>query len=263
MPGEAEPQGQEKERGGRGIDYREYHFRVQEWILCMLEGGGLILLTAFLFFNTLWACIPGLPFLWFYGKWKKEDKTKQRQQELKLQFREGIRSMSAGLQAGYSVENALGEAARDLRMMEWKEAYMVRELEEMQYKIQASQTIEQVFQNFAQRSGVEDAAVFADIFAAAKRSGQDLTQVIGNTVRTIGEKLEMDREIAMILASRKYEQGIMSLMPFGMLLYLRLTSGGFLNVLYEGLAGRGLMILCLGIYLAVWRLGKRLVQIEI
>ncbi|MCI8416971.1 MAG: hypothetical protein HFI33_05625 [Lachnospiraceae bacterium] len=229
----------------------------------MLEGSGLVLLTALLFFDTLWACIPGLPFLWFYVRWKREEKLRQRQQDLKLQFREGIRSMSAGLQAGFSVENALREAVRDLRMMEWKEAYMVRELEEMQHKIEASQTVEQAFQNFASRSGVEDAAVFADIFAAAKRSGQDLTQVIGNTVRTIGEKLEMDREIAMILASRKYEQGIMSLMPFGMLFYLRLTSGGFLDVLYEGLISRALMILCLAMYLAFWRLGKRLVQIEI
>lgn len=171
--------------------------------------------------------------------------------------------MSAALQAGFSVENALKEAAEDLRMMEWKENYMVRELEEMYHKISASQTVEQVFLDFAARSGIEDAKVFADIFASAKRSGQNLSKVIENTVRIIGEKLEMEQEIETILASRKYEQNIMSLMPFGILLYLRLTSGGFLDVLYDTLSGRVVMLGCLTLYLLVWRLGKKLVQIEI
>lgn len=161
------------------------------------------------------------------------------------------------------MENALKEASRDLQMMEWKQPYMARELEEMRRKIESSQTIEQVFLDFARRSGVEDAGVFADVFTAAKRSGQDLTKVIKNTVQTIGEKLEMEREIAAVLASRKYEQNIMSLMPFGILFYLRLTSGGFLDVLYEGLAGRVLMVCCLAVYLFFWRWGKRLIQIEI
>ncbi|MBQ8184487.1 MAG: type II secretion system F family protein [Lachnospiraceae bacterium] len=223
----------------------------------------MVLITALLFFNSLWACIPGSLFLRFYYRWKRQELIAGRKKELSIQFREGIRSLSAALQAGFSVENALREAAKDLRMMEWDRPYMVFELEEMQHKIAASQTIEEAFRDFAGRSGIEDAYVFADIFSAAKRSGQDLTKVIGNTARIIGEKLEMEREIATILASRKYEQNIMSLMPLGMLLYLRLTSGGFLDVLYESLSGRALMAGCLIVYIAVWRLGKKLVQIEI
>ena len=261
MAGKGKPP--EATKGGTSIDYRKYDFQVREWIFYGLQGIGLILMAALLFFDSIWACIPGCPFLWYFYRWKRQELAAQRKKELCNQFREGIRSLSAALQVGFSVENALGEAAKDLRMMEWKEAYMVREFEEMQHKVAASQTVEQVFLDFAGRSGIEDAKVFADIFAAAKRSGQDLTRVIGNTVRIIGEKLEMEQEIDTILASRKYEQSIMSLMPFGMLFYLRLTSGGFLDVLYEGFAGRALMAGSLSIYLAVWRLGKKLVQIEI
>jgi len=77
------------------------------------------------------------------------------------------------------------------------------------------------------------------------------------------EFLEMEQEIDVILTSRKYEQNIMSLMPFGMLMYLRLTSGGFLECLYEGLGGRMLMTGCLCAYILVWRLGKKLVKIDI
>lgn len=228
-----------------------------------LQGVGLILMTALLFYDSLWACIPGCPFLWFFYRWKQRELIAKRNQLLRSQFREGIRSLSTALQAGFSVENALREATEDLRMMEWKENMMVREFEEMQHKIAASQTIEQVFRDFALRSGLEDANVFADIFAASKRSSQNLTCVIGNTVRIIGEKMEVEQEIHTILSARTYEQKIMSLMPFGILFYLRVTSGAFLEILYEGMPGRLIMTGCLSVYLAVWRLGKKLVQIEV
>lgn len=238
-------------------------FRVREWLFYGLQGISLILLAALLFFDSIWAAIPGCPFLWFFMRWKRQELAAQRKKELCIQFREGIRSLAEALRIGLAAENALKEAAADLRMMEWKENYMACEFESMQYKIAAGQTIEQGFADFAQRSALEDVQVFADIFLAAKRSGQDLTKVIGNTARMIGEKIEMEQEIDIILASRKYEQNIMSLMPFGMLIYLRLTSGGFLGCLYEGLGGRVLMAMCLGAYILVWRLGKKLVKIEI
>lgn len=250
-------------RGGTYIDYKKYVFRVREWVFYGLQGIGLILTAALLFYNSLWAAIPGCPFLWFFYRWKKRELAARRKKELCIQFREGIRSLAEALRVGLAVENALREAAGDLRMMEWKENYMACEFESIQYKIAAGQTVESGFEDLARRSGIEDIQVFADIFSAAKRSGQDLTKVIGNTSRIIAEKIEMEQEIDIILASRKYEQNIMSLMPLGILMYLRLTSGGFLETLYSGFWGRMLMTICLMAYLIVWRLGKKMMDIEI
>jgi len=55
----------------------------------------------------------------------------------------------------------------------------------------------------------------------------------------------------------------MSLMPAGIILYLKLTSPGFLSVLYGNLFGMCAMTLCLGIYVLSYWLGRRIVDIEV
>ena len=58
-------------------------------------------------------------------------------------------------------------------------------------------------------------------------------------------------------------QMIMSLMPAGIILYLQLTSPGFLEVLYGNPFGVCAMTVCLGIYGLSYWLGKRIVDIEV
>ena len=48
----------------------------------------------------------------------------------------------------------------------------------------------------------------------------------------LGDKIDVKKEIEATLAAKKSEQMIMSLMPVGIILYLQMTSPGFLSVLY-------------------------------
>ena len=74
---------------------------------------------------------------------------------------------------------------------------------------------------------------------------------------------ETERQASMALASRRYEQKVMNLVPFGMILYLRIGCPGFLDPLYGNLAGICVMTGVLGLYLLAWHLGKRLLDIEV
>ena len=65
------------------------------------------------------------------------------------------------------------------------------------------------------------------------------------------------------LAAKKSEQMIMSLMPVGIILYLQMTSPGFLSVLYGNPFGIAAMSICLVIYAAAYWLGRRIVDIEV
>ena len=53
----------------------------------------------------------------------------------------------------------------------------------------------------------------------------------------LGDKIDVKKEIEATLAAKKAEQMIMSLMPAGIILYLQLTSPGFLEVLYGNAFG--------------------------
>ena len=59
-----------------------------------------------------------------------------------------------------------------------------------------------------------------------------MNRIIQTSARMLGDKIDVRKEIETTLAAKKAEQMIMSLMPAGIILYLKLTSPGFLSVLY-------------------------------
>ena len=90
-----------------------------------------------------------------------------------------------------------------------------------------------------------------------------MNQVIQKVSRMLGDKIEVKKEIEATLAAKKSEQMIMSLMPAGIILYLQLTSPGFLSVLYGNPFGICAMTICLGIYAGAYWMGRKIVDIEV
>ena len=64
-------------------------------------------------------------------------------------------------------------------------------------------------------------------------------------------------------ASRVFEQRIMNGVPFGIVLYIDLTSPGFFRQMYGLWSGRAVMTLCLLTYGAAVLLAKRILDIEV
>ena len=87
--------------------------------------------------------------------------------------------------------------------------------------------------------------------------------MIQTSARMLGDKIDVKKEIEATLAAKKAEQMIMSLMPAGIILYLQLTSPGFLEVLYGNAFGVCAMSACLGIYVLSYWMGRRIVDIQV
>lgn len=245
------------------MDYRTYRLNKKELILLCGEAAVLAGVVAFCFYDSFWALGICLLFLPFYLKKKKQELAKKRRKALKLQFKDTVQSLAAALAAGYSVENALREAQKDLRLIYAPGEVIIQELAAMQRKLSANQSMETIVLDFAERSGLEEARTFAEIFATARRGGGDLIGIMKNTARTIAETVETEREIGAVLAARRYEQKIMSRIPFAMILYLRIGAGGFLEPLYHNVVGICIMTVCLGIYLTAGYLGRKMLEIEV
>lgn len=90
-----------------------------------------------------------------------------------------------------------------------------------------------------------------------------MSKVIQKVARMLGDKIDVKKEIEATLAAKKSEQMIMSLMPAGIIAYLRLTSPGFLDVLYGNPFGICAMSVCLAIYAGAYWMGRRIVDIEV
>lgn len=90
-----------------------------------------------------------------------------------------------------------------------------------------------------------------------------MNHVIQKVARMLGDKIDVKKEIEATLAAKKSEQLVMSLMPAGIILYMHLTSPGFLDVLYGNWFGVMAMTACLLVYGAAYWLGVKIVDIEV
>lgn len=202
-----------------------------------------------LFYQSFLLCLLCGIAAGIYGACTEKKREMRRQRErIHLEFREALQGMAAALQAGYSMENALQEAGKDLYMLYGDSSALLPQLQEMVYKIQLNQPVEYVFKEFADFAKVEDVTRFAQVLHIAKRTGGDLIAITKMTAERISEKLEVQREIASMIAGKRMEAKVMQMIPLGMILYFRICSPGFLEVLYRG-GGRVVMTVLFAVYL--------------
>lgn len=244
-------------------DYREYAFRKRELAVQIILQMFFIGITAYLFYDSVLAWILLMPLSAFSLKKKRAALCRQRKQRLENEFREVILSVSSNLQAGYSVENAFREAARDIVLLYGKASLMAEELKLLNRRLDNNEQLEDILMNLATRSGVRDISDFADVFQIAKRSGGELRAVIANTVQIISDKQEVRREIQTVMSEKRLELTIMRYMPFFIVFYISITSKGYFESLYHNLFGWLIMTAGLGIYAAACLLSEKILNIEI
>lgn len=244
-------------------NYGEYRFTKKEAAKYLAQSVCLCGAVDYLFYKSWWGMLAVIPAAFFYMKWKKKQLIRERRKKLNYQFKDALNALSVAVQAGYSVENAVSACARDLERLYDKNEDILEEFHYIESQQKVSVPVEELFLDFGERSQVEDIENFASVFYTAKRTGGDMDKVIQKVARMLGDKIDVKREIETTLAAKKSEQAIMSLMPAGIILYLQVTSPGFLSVLYGNPFGICAMTICLGIYMAAYWLGRKIVDIEV
>ncbi len=244
-------------------DYHEYRMNGQEYLVGIVGGVAFTVLLSYIFYRSLFAVIFLCPVIPFCVKIQKERLCRKRREMLKIQFKDALQSVSAALQAGYSMENAMREAAGDMQNMYGGEGLITRELRAITEGIRNSRTPEELFLSLAKRSGLEDISDFAEVFSIAKRSGGDLPAVIRVCSMTIGDKIETTKEIQALVAAKKLEGRIMDVIPCFIILYVDLSSPGFFDVLYHTAFGRVIMTGCLAVYAGAILLSEKIMSIEV
>ena len=171
--------------------------------------------------------------------------------------------MASALHAGYAIENAWREAAAEMAVVYGEQGEITRVFRGISRKLAMGQTTEEAVRNLAERSGIPEVRQFAEVFGAAKRTSGNLAPILSETADLLAKKLRLREEIRTMVTAKKLEQNIMNLMPLLILVYINLGNPGFTDPLYETLAGRLIMTLCLGVYgFAVW-LGQKILAVEV
>lgn len=245
------------------IEYDQYSYTKNERIRYGIEGGVGGFLLLMLFYNHVWFCLAGsVPTAVVYMKIRKKALIERRKWELTIQFKDAMESMVSALAAGYSLEHAVQEAEKELRLMYTRDDSILREFSYMSHQIELKVPVEVLMKGLGRRSGIEDIVVFSEILWTAKRTGGNLVQVMKRTVGNISDKIEIKREIETLISGKKMEANCMTAIPLLMIVYLRAGSPGFLDPLYHNVTGVIVMTGALLVYAVSFIWGRRTMNIK-
>ena len=86
-----------------------------------------------------------------YVRYRIKVQKEQEKWQLMVEFKEAMDSMVSALAAGYSMENAITEAYRDMKLLHSEDTRMMRELWDIQQKISLHQPLDEVLSAFASK----------------------------------------------------------------------------------------------------------------
>ena len=209
--------------------------------MLLLSGGILAgVLLGYLFFKVLPGLLLGIPVAYLALRVGRRKIGLRKREKLERELRDYLLSVISFLRAGYSLENAMRGAEKEILTMHGAESMMGREAMRMSRELNLKTPPERIWQSFAERSGSENGTQLARVFTIAKRQGGDYLPVLKASVRLMDARNELKREIHTLLAGQRLEYYIMCLVPAGMLLYLDISSPDMTRYLYED-AGHILM----------------------
>ena len=172
-----------------------------------------------------------------------------------------LESISTSIGAGRNVMDSFINAVEDLREQFSPEAYIVKETENIVHGLNNNINIENLLLDMAERSGIDDIRIFADVFATCYRKGGDIKEVVSSTYKIINDKIEIEMEINTMITSAKTELSMMCCMPVVFVMVL--------NSMGSNITGRGTMsgylatTVAIVIFVAAYFVGQKIMAIKV
>ena len=250
---------------GHLIDYSKYHLSLKEYLFYLITSMAVLFFIGYLFYENIIIALIVTAFGFFYPRIQRKKLLEKRKEKLAVQFKEAISSLSSSLAAGRSIENSFIEVVSDLKLLyPDPNTHIIREFEIINRRVENGETIERAIQDFAIRSDIEDIINFSDVFMTCKRTGGNLVEVIRRTADVISEKIDIKQEVQVMVAQKKFESRVLSVMPIGMIALLKYSSGDYLAPLYEwGSVGPVIMTFCLALLILSFWLSQRIMNIKV
>lgn len=217
-------------------DYRVYRLNRRQRAGAVVVGGLLGYAAVWTLYDQPIVALLGLPAGWLAPKMLAGSLRRQRQDRLRRSFKDMLQALSSLLSAGRSVENAFAALEDDLSLLIGdSQADILREIRAIVNRSRNGEPMEAPLADFAERSGLEEVRNFAEVFAICKRSGGDLIEVVRGTAGLIGEKMEVEQELAVLVAQKRMESKLMMGMPFAFVGLLGWFAGDYMKGLHQGI----------------------------
>jgi tight adherence protein B len=179
----------------------------------------------------------------------------KRMTRLRTQFFDMLEAMSVSMRAGNPPLKALESARADLSLIYPEDSDIITELDIIIGRFYNAIPLSEIFTDFANRSGLEDIASFASIYATIEGKTGRADEIVRETQEIISDKMEIEMEIETLMTAAKSEVNIMLFMPLVILGVIGYAGAGFMDSIYTTEVGRivstgGLIVFIISFFMA-------------
>jgi tight adherence protein B len=193
-----------------GLPYRAEEFLLFQWILTVITGGILYLLTGLWYFFIIGA-VPG----YLFPKWYLRKKERERIEKFNEGLTDMVTTIIGSLRAGFSFPQALKTVVEEAGPPIKDEMESV--LKEMQY----GSSIEDSLNNLKERMPSDDLDLMIQAIVIQRQVGGNLATVLEKIVETIRDRTKIQRQIRTLTAQGRLSGIVVGLLPviLGLLIY--------------------------------------------
>lgn len=247
---------------GEAPDYHVYNMSAFEHFIAFAAGLGIGLLIGYIFFGSI---ILGIV-LGSIAGWKIQSVFEQyflekRKQEFVMQFKDLLETLTSSYSAGSNTRTAFSDAVADMVDIYGDNADIVTELQIIVAGMNSNINIEELLNNMALRSGIDDVSSFANVFEISIRQGTNIKDIIFSTRQVINDKIDMEMQIRTLLTANKNELNVMLIMPF--VIMLALNGMGDMTIIKNTPINIITKIICIGIFAGAYLFGRKIVNIKL
>ena len=237
-------------------DYSQSTSAATDHIIAFLSGFATGFLTIFIFYRLVMLSIIGGTVFGVVSIFTAAHAAiRKRAQKLRTQFFDLLEAMSVAMRAGNPLLKSLQSAREDLILIYPQDCDIITEIDIIIGRFNNAVPLSESFSDLARRSGLEDIASFATVYATIEGKSGRADEIVRETQQIIADKMEIEMEIDTLMTAAKTEVNIMLFMPLVILGVIGYAGAGFMDSIYTTGAGRvvstgGLIVFILSFIMA-------------
>lgn len=242
-------------------DYDFYDMRQKDRMIGFLIGFVIGFLAIYFFFgllipSVLVGVVIGVKSIPLY----KKNIIQKNKKRLLLQFRDLLDSLNNSMAAGNNIPDSFTNAYEDMVNQYGENSYIADETLMIITGMNNGLNIEELLENFAERTHCEDIQDFCNTFNTCTRLGGNLKVVVNECKDTITQKIDIEMEIQTIIAGNKNQLNIIIVMPFVIIELMSLM--GFTEIMAINVTTILVKVIALIVFVLAYLFGLKITKIE-
>ncbi len=246
------------------MDYRKQKLKRKESLILVAVIEAALMVIGFLFYDSFVPVLAGpllfIPVKKEYCRYKEKDRSIR----LRAGFKDMLYSMSSSFLAGRHMRESVKVAKTELSQMYSPADPIMVEIDRLIDDMEQPEMSEnKALAEFQKKNDQEDIRDFVAAYGLMVKSGGDMASMMNRCAGIIGEKIMAEEEIKEIVSQRKMEGMMITLMPAVVILFLKISSPGYLQVMYGTVPGVSVMTIVLLIIYLAYRAMERITDIDV